>query len=246
MRPMARLSTSRCQPIRAARRDDPAWLLLRPRSGVHASSDVSIWSGPWGRTEANLRVDGYAGLSKGESPWPSTAFTASSSSVSRHVATTDSDQRPADLPQPSEGHDRDGPDQLWVADITCVAIVVGFVYVAVILEAWSRRVVGYAISRSSHARLNRRPRGRDRATTPVSWMRASFGSSSQYASERYRDTLTAHALVGSIRSARQSVRQRQGRELHENHEGRGCISNGVQNVRGRYREPSPLHRRSLQ
>ena len=47
----------------------------------------------------------------------------------------------------------DGPDQLWVADITYVAIAAGFVYVAVILDAWSRRVVGYAISRSIDARL---------------------------------------------------------------------------------------------
>ena len=47
----------------------------------------------------------------------------------------------------------DGPDQLWVADITYVAIATGFVYVAVILDAWSRRVVGYAISRSIDARL---------------------------------------------------------------------------------------------
>ncbi|WP_314963978.1 DDE-type integrase/transposase/recombinase [Bradyrhizobium cosmicum] len=44
-------------------------------------------------------------------------------------------------------------DQLWVADITYVAIAGGFVYVAVILDAWSRRVVGYAISRSIDARL---------------------------------------------------------------------------------------------
>ena len=47
----------------------------------------------------------------------------------------------------------DGPNQLWVADITYVAIAVGFVYIAVILDAWSRRVVGYAISRSIDARL---------------------------------------------------------------------------------------------
>lgn len=47
----------------------------------------------------------------------------------------------------------DGPDQLWVADITYVTIAGGFVYVAVILDAWSRRVVGYAISRSIDARL---------------------------------------------------------------------------------------------
>ena len=46
-----------------------------------------------------------------------------------------------------------GPDQLWVADITYVAIAAGFVYLAVVLDAWSRRVVGYAISRRIDARL---------------------------------------------------------------------------------------------
>ena len=47
----------------------------------------------------------------------------------------------------------DGPNQLWVADITYVTIATGFVYLAAILDAWSRRVVGYAISRSIDARL---------------------------------------------------------------------------------------------
>ncbi|GLK86850.1 hypothetical protein GCM10017653_49200 [Ancylobacter defluvii] len=47
----------------------------------------------------------------------------------------------------------DGPNQLWVADITYVAITIGFVYVAVILDAWSRKVVGYAIGRSIDVRL---------------------------------------------------------------------------------------------
>jgi putative transposase len=51
----------------------------------------------------------------------------------------------------------DGPNQLWVADITYVAITTSFVYVAVTLDAWSRRVVGYAISRSIDARLPGQP-----------------------------------------------------------------------------------------
>jgi len=38
----------------------------------------------------------------------------------------------------------DNPNQVWVADITYIAIAVGFVYMAAILDAWSRRVVGYA------------------------------------------------------------------------------------------------------
>ena len=40
-----------------------------------------------------------------------------------------------------------------IAAICEEAIAVGFAYVAVILEAWSRRVVGYPISRSIDARL---------------------------------------------------------------------------------------------
>jgi transposase InsO family protein len=47
----------------------------------------------------------------------------------------------------------DGPNQLWAADITYVAIASGFVYVAVIIDAWSRKVVGYAIGRSIDVRL---------------------------------------------------------------------------------------------
>jgi transposase InsO family protein len=46
-----------------------------------------------------------------------------------------------------------GPNQLWVADITYVAIIEGFAYVALILDAWSRWAVGYAISRSIDVRL---------------------------------------------------------------------------------------------
>jgi putative transposase len=39
-----------------------------------------------------------------------------------------------------------GPNQLWVADITYVPTWTRFVYVAVVLDAWSRRVVGWAFA----------------------------------------------------------------------------------------------------
>lgn len=42
--------------------------------------------------------------------------------------------------------DVDGPDQLWVADITYVPTWAGFVYLAVVLDAWSRRIVGWAMA----------------------------------------------------------------------------------------------------
>jgi putative transposase len=71
----------------------------------------------------------------------------------RYVATTDSDHDQPIFPNRTKDVIVDRPDRLWVADITYVAIAVGFAYVAVILDAWSRRVVGYAISRSIDARL---------------------------------------------------------------------------------------------
>ena len=40
----------------------------------------------------------------------------------------------------------DGPDRLWVADITYVPTGAGFLYLAVVLDAWSRRVIGWAMA----------------------------------------------------------------------------------------------------
>jgi putative transposase len=39
-----------------------------------------------------------------------------------------------------------GPDQLWVADITYIPTGAGFLYLAVVLDAWSRRVIGWALA----------------------------------------------------------------------------------------------------
>jgi putative transposase len=38
-----------------------------------------------------------------------------------------------------------GPDRLWVADITYVPTWAGFLYLAVVLDVWSRRVIGWAM-----------------------------------------------------------------------------------------------------
>ena len=70
----------------------------------------------------------------------------------RFTRTTDSDHDGPIFPIVARDFEVHGPDQLWVADLTYVAIATGFVYVAVILDAWSRRVVGYAIGRSLDAR----------------------------------------------------------------------------------------------
>jgi putative transposase len=54
----------------------------------------------------------------------------------RYVATTDGDHDLPIFPSLAKNMIRDGPNQLWVADIT---------YVAVTFDAWSRKVAGYAI-----------------------------------------------------------------------------------------------------
>lgn len=66
----------------------------------------------------------------------------------RKWATTtirDRDARPApDLVQ--RDFETEGPDRLWVADITYIPTWAGFLFLAVVLDAWSRKVVGWAMA----------------------------------------------------------------------------------------------------
>ena len=43
------------------------------------------------------------------------------------------------------------PNVLWVSDFTYVATWVGFVYVAFVIDAYARRIVGWRVSRTAHA-----------------------------------------------------------------------------------------------
>lgn len=57
----------------------------------------------------------------------------------------DADRRPArDLVE--RRFTAEGPNQLWVADITYVPTWSGFLYLAVVLDVWSRRVVGWSMA----------------------------------------------------------------------------------------------------
>ena len=83
-----------------------------------------------------------------------------------------------------------------MADITYIAVTVGFVYLAAILDAWSRRVVGYAISRSIDARLALAAlKAAIRARRPPEGCLHHSDRGSQYASEAYRQLLADHGLV---------------------------------------------------
>ena len=62
------------------------------------------------------------------------------------VKTTDSRHRFPRYPNLIKGMAINRLNQVWVADITYIRIRTGFVYLAAILDACSRRVVGYAVS----------------------------------------------------------------------------------------------------
>jgi putative transposase len=117
----------------------------------------------------------------------------------RFVATTDSNHDGPIFPDLARDRMVDGPNQLWVADITYIAIATGFVYMAAILDAWSRRVVGYAISRSIDARLAVAAlKAAIRSRQPPKGCIHHSDRGSQYASEAYRSLLAHHGLLGSM------------------------------------------------
>ena len=117
----------------------------------------------------------------------------------RFVRTTDSDHDGPIFPLIAKDFEVHGPDQLWVADITYVAIASGFVYLAVVLDAWSRRVVGYALSSRIDARLTVAALARAIALRRP-WPGGVFHSDrgAQYTSEKHRALLAAHGLTGSM------------------------------------------------
>jgi putative transposase len=68
-------------------------------------------------------------------------------------ATTDSQHKFKIVPNLAHGLEASGLDQLWVADITYIRLAEGFVYLAVVVDAFSRKVVGYALDDHLEARL---------------------------------------------------------------------------------------------
>jgi putative transposase len=69
----------------------------------------------------------------------------------RTTIADESAQRPADLVRRDFTADR--PNRLWVADLTYVATWAGFVYVAFVVDVFSRRIVGWRVSSSLRSDL---------------------------------------------------------------------------------------------
>ncbi len=117
----------------------------------------------------------------------------------RYIVTTDSDHAGPIYPNLAKGLVAERANQLWVADLTYVAIPGSFVYLAAILDAWSRKVVGYAISRSMDARIAVAAlKAAIRTRVPPRGCIHHSDRGSQYASEVYRELLATHGLIGSM------------------------------------------------
>jgi putative transposase len=92
-----------------------------------------------------------------------------------------------------------GPNQLWVADMTYIRLAREFVYLAVVLDVFSRKVIGWALGRSLKAQLpicaleraiaNRRP--------PPGVVHHS-DQGVQYACSEYMRTLREHGMLPSM------------------------------------------------
>ena len=102
----------------------------------------------------------------------------------------------ADAPAPT------GPNQIWVSDITYVRTATGWLYVAAVLDRWSRRLVGLAMAEHMEtslveAALAQAVRGR----RPAAGCLLHSDRGSQYASAAYRARLTQAGLVASMSRA---------------------------------------------
>ncbi len=88
-----------------------------------------------------------------------------------------------------------GMNQVWLADITYIRIRNGFVYLAAILDAYSRRVIGYAISIGLETYLTLKAlRMAIGARHPVPGTIHHSDQGVQYASEEYVEELRRHGF----------------------------------------------------
>ena len=117
----------------------------------------------------------------------------------RFVRTTDSNHALPVYPNRLREAVVERPNQVWAADITYVRLVRGFVYVAVLLDLFSRRVIGWAVSGSLHAELVVQALEmalRTRRVQPGLIHHSDRGI--QYACEQYVQILQSHGITISM------------------------------------------------
>jgi putative transposase len=94
------------------------------------------------------------------------------------------------------------PDQLWLADITYIPTDEGWLYLAALLDMYSRRIVGWALSDSLHRQLVIDALQMALVTRqPAPGLTHHSDRGSQYASDDYQALLTKHQIVASMSRA---------------------------------------------
>jgi transposase InsO family protein len=115
------------------------------------------------------------------------------------MVTTDSRHNLPVYPNLARGKTPTAINQLWVADITYIRLRMEFVYLAVVLDAFSRRVVGWALGRTLEAELvvaALRTALVERRPPPGLVHHSDRGV--QYASQAYTDMLKQHHATISM------------------------------------------------
>ena len=117
----------------------------------------------------------------------------------KFVITTDSDHGLPVYPNRARELVLTGCDQLWVADITYIRLAWEFVYLAVILDAFSRRVLGWALERTLEAKLALEAlRMALKLRQPAAGLVHHSDRGVQYASTDYTDLLKKNGIVISM------------------------------------------------
>jgi len=111
------------------------------------------------------------------------------------VATTDSKHNLRVYPNLAASMKLTGIDQLWIADITYIRLEMEFVYLAVVLDAFSRRVIGWALDRHLEDDLSIAALAMAfRRRTPAEGLTHHSDRGVQYASNDYTGLLKEHGV----------------------------------------------------
>ena len=117
----------------------------------------------------------------------------------KFVVTTDSKHGRRVYPNLAGQMALSGIDQLWVADITYIRLQSEFVYLAVVIDAYSRRVIGWALERSVEDDLTLAAlRMALELRRPAPGLVHHSDRGSQYASGDYTDLLKTHGCQISM------------------------------------------------
>ena len=142
------------------------------------------------------------------------------------VVTTDSCHNLPVYPNLARQMRPEAINQLWIADITYIRLRAEFVYLAVVLDAFSRRVIGWALGRTLEAKLAVSAlRMAIDQRKPAAGLVHHSDRGVQYASTSYTGLLKQHHANISMSRKGNPVRQRESRVVHEDAEIRGGVPN---------------------